>query len=43
MIGGIGMALMERSVVEARNGRIAKPTSPETPYRFTPPLRRSWT
>jgi D-arabinose 1-dehydrogenase-like Zn-dependent alcohol dehydrogenase len=23
MIGGIGMALMERSVVEARNGRIA--------------------
>lgn len=41
MIGGIGMALMERSVVEARNGRM--PHAPCTGYAVpvhaaTPPV-----
>ena len=36
MIGGIGMALMEHSVVDARNGRFRTPTLQSTRCRFMP-------
>ena len=43
MIGGIGMALMEHSVVDSRNGGCRTPISLNMPCQYTPTPRLSWT
>lgn len=42
MIGGVGMALMEHSIVDPRNGRVPNANFAEYPIPVTPTRARSW-